>query len=139
MTTTTTSPRLIPYPLLQKRPISHQRQVLDPRLRDGQPGVVEAQQGRHAVDHVRRAQAGGRDVRGVVLDLAERDAALDLADARFHERADGRRGERRGRPEGYEGRPRRGREEDVGVQVFGTADAVDGGFVSFYESLWLGI
>lgn len=105
-------PRLIPYPLLQKRPI-HQLPAIRDLSLDHRLASVKAQQRRDARDHKRRAQPSrpgiAHDIRGVVLDGAEPHAALGLADAGFYERLDqrlrGAAGAAPGcRPEGEKGR-----------------------------------
>lgn len=125
-------PRLSPYPLLQKRPVPKPPPVRDPSL-DLRLARVEAQQRRHAVDHVREAEARRCDVGGVELHLAVGDAALGLAhaaggDELVEERGDLPAGAAPGgRPEGEEGPAGGGGELEVGLELVLVADAGGGG------------
>ena len=120
-------PRLRTDRLLEEAPVPQLVAVRD-LGRDLRLAGVEAEQGRHAVDHVVQPQAAGHDVRRVELDGAVADAALGLADSGFDEGLEERpddlaRGAPVRRPQREERRARRGGEEQVGAELVWVTDA----------------
>lgn len=133
MPATTTSassalpPRFVAHPFLQKATVRQLPPIDDLGL-DLRLFRVEAEQRRHRGYHVRHAQAVRHDVRRVELDRAVSHAALGLSHARLddflQQRSDhAARGAPGGRPQRDQGRSRRRGQEEVGTEIFGSADA----------------
>lgn len=103
-TTTPNTPRLLPDPPLEVLLVRHLGGVHQPRAQ-ARARRVERHDGRHRRDDVCAPEALAHDVGRVVLDGAERDAALGFAGAGLDEgveygRDDAASGAPRGRPEG---------------------------------------